>query len=269
MKFPISRILCTLAGLTAVLGAQPTLADDSEVFTSIIFTTGAGARPNVLFIIDTSGSMDSEVTVYDPAQSYTGSCDAGYVYWGTANSSVPPDCATTTRKFTLDSNRCRTSYIRMQANGWWNGRVQQLNVGATAWADLAAGVPDRKVECEGDRGNHGDTIASAAGSGSDLYARNGAATSSRWGNNGSNNQVNWNNKPRASFYSANYINWYFGGGTGSRKTRMDIVKEVATDMINTLQGRESRPHALQQQRRQRRDGIPRPAAAWSCTRSCS
>ena len=89
MKFPISRILCTLAGLTAVLGSQPTLADDSEVFTSSISTTGAGARPNVLFVIDTSGSMDSEVTVYDPAQSYTGSCDAGYVYWGTTNTSVP------------------------------------------------------------------------------------------------------------------------------------------------------------------------------------
>jgi hypothetical protein len=29
-------------------------------------------RPNVLFVIDTSGSMDSEVTVYDPAQSLHG-----------------------------------------------------------------------------------------------------------------------------------------------------------------------------------------------------
>ena len=67
----------------AVLGSQPTLADDSEVFTSSAFTTGDSARPNVLFIMDTSGSMDSEVTVYDPAMTYTGTCDAGYVYWAT------------------------------------------------------------------------------------------------------------------------------------------------------------------------------------------
>ena len=51
MKSPVTRILCTLAGLTAMLGSQPSLADDSEVFLSSTFTTGAGARPNVLFIM--------------------------------------------------------------------------------------------------------------------------------------------------------------------------------------------------------------------------
>ena len=84
----ISRILCTLAGLVALLGSPPTLADDSEVFTSSSFTTSTGTRPNVLFVIDTSGSMDSEVTVYDPAQTYTGSCDANYVYWRIQKSQI-------------------------------------------------------------------------------------------------------------------------------------------------------------------------------------
>ena len=88
MKFPISRILSTLTGLAAVLCAPPTIADDSEVFTSSAFTTGVGARPNVLFIMDTSGSMDGEVIIYDPLKTYTGSCDTGYVYWGTANNST-------------------------------------------------------------------------------------------------------------------------------------------------------------------------------------
>ena len=161
MKFPTSRILCTLTGLAAVLCAQPTIADDSEVFTSSAFTTGVGARPNVLFIMDTSGSMDGEVIVYDPPKTYTGSCDPGYVYWGTSNSDTPPDCTTTTRKFTLANNRCRASYVGMLTNGWWNGRSQQLNTASpTSWVDLAAGA-DRKVECQGDHGNHGDTIASS------------------------------------------------------------------------------------------------------------
>ncbi len=256
MKFPKSRILCTLVGLTAVLGAQPTLADDSEVFTSSMFTTGVGARPNVLFIIDTSGSMDSVVTVYDRTQTYTGACDAGYVYWATANSSVPPNCATTTLKFTLDANRCRTSYTGMTTNGWWNGRVQQLNVDGTAWADLAAAVPDRKVECEGDRGNHGDTIASSPDGGSNTYARNGSGTN-RWGDNLSNNQVNWGGKPRASFYSANYINWYFGGG---RRRARDAhgYREGRRHRHDQHPARgESRSHALQQQRK-RRVRIPGP-----------
>src|SRR5262245_37641032 len=189
MKFPISRILCTLAGMAAVLGSQPTLADDSEVFTSTTFTTGAGARPNVLFIIDTSGSMDSEVIVYDRNVTYTGSCDAGYVYWGTSNTAVPPDCTTTTNKFTLDNNRCRTAYNGMLANGWYNGRPQQLNSAASGWQNLVAGA-NRKVEREGDRGNHGNLPGSSPGSGTNLYARNGSAGSgeaSRWGNASSNN----------------------------------------------------------------------------------
>ena len=87
MKTSITRILCTLAGLVAVLGAPaPAVADDSEVFTSSDFVTGNSVRPNVLFIMDTSGSMDSEVTVYDPTKTYDGPCSTAYVYWGDCNS---------------------------------------------------------------------------------------------------------------------------------------------------------------------------------------
>ena len=52
----------------------------------------------------------------------------------------------------------------------------------------------------------------------------------------SSNQVNWTNKQRISFYSANYINYFYGGGEGSRVTRLDIVKDVAKNMVDTLQG---------------------------------
>jgi hypothetical protein len=72
MKFTNYRVLCLLVGLASVLGAQPAVADDSEVFTSSAFKTGEGVRPNVLFVIDTSGSMDSEVITYDPSIVYPG-----------------------------------------------------------------------------------------------------------------------------------------------------------------------------------------------------
>ena len=140
MKFPTSRILCTLTGLAAVLCAQPTIADDSEVFTSSAFTTGVGARPNVLFIMDTSGSMDGEVTSMIGPRPIPGSCDAGYVYWGTRQFCHPAELHHHHTQVHLDNNRCRTSYTGMTTNGWWNGRVQQLNSTATAWVDLAAGV---------------------------------------------------------------------------------------------------------------------------------
>jgi len=60
MKSSVTRIFCTLAGLVAVVGAPaPAMADDSEVFTSADFISDNSVLPNVLFIMDTSGSMDS------------------------------------------------------------------------------------------------------------------------------------------------------------------------------------------------------------------
>ena len=140
MKFTNYRVLCLLVGLASVLGAPPAVADDSEVFTSSAFKTGEGVRPNVLFVIDTSGSMDSEVITYDPSIVYPGTCDANYIYWkpwASSDNSTPPAC-TTTSKFKLTSNRCRASYLGLLSDGWWNGRVQQfcLQFGQSGWTTL-------------------------------------------------------------------------------------------------------------------------------------
>ena len=240
MKFPISRLLATFAGVMAMLGAQPAYADDSEVFTSSTFTTAAGVRANVLFIVDTSGSMSSTVRLYDPTQTYAGDCDTNYVYWSTSSTFAAPECTGATRRVQNAYNRCRTMYTNMQTNGWWNGRVFQLNSGATAWINMTDGVTDRKVECEGDHRVHGDLDPAVEDGGNLRRARNGSGTA-RWGNRDSEGQVDWNTAQYISFYSGNYINWYNniypdGGLPTLTKTRLQIVKEVATDMINTLQG---------------------------------
>ena len=44
--------------LCTVFVGLPALADDTEIYKS---NASAGARPNVLFIMDTSGSMDGTV----------------------------------------------------------------------------------------------------------------------------------------------------------------------------------------------------------------
>ncbi|MGB7931056.1 MAG: hypothetical protein WCH04_02310, partial [Gammaproteobacteria bacterium] len=74
-KLRLSLLTLVLAALTSL----PLRADDTEIYLGDIdFTTDI--RPNVLFIIDTSQSMDTEVQSdkpdYDPSQTYTGSCDA-------------------------------------------------------------------------------------------------------------------------------------------------------------------------------------------------
>jgi hypothetical protein len=60
------------------------LADDTEIFESTPIDAAA-ARPNILLIIDTSGSMvDNTVTQamdYDPVTKYAGTCTNTDIYW--------------------------------------------------------------------------------------------------------------------------------------------------------------------------------------------
>ena len=254
MKFPNSRILGVLVGLAAVFGAPPTQADDSEVFTSSAFKAGAGIRPNVLFVIDTSGSMDTEVITYDPKVTYDGTCDKNYVYWrpaATDDNSTPPAC-TTTSKISTSANRCHAMYVGMQTDGWYSGRAQQLNKNSVSWVDLVPNTPDYKLECEGDSGNHGDANWDGTDSSGKFWAINTttAGDSARWTKNSTDTRnVNWKGtaksgipaKPTYNFYSANYINWFNlpvdqKGGGSQIKTRLEIVKEVANTMIDTLTG---------------------------------
>jgi type IV pilus assembly protein PilY1 len=246
MKSHYSRILCTIIGALALFSARPTFADDSEVFTSSSFTAGQGVRANVLFVIDTSGSMSSEVILYNPNTNYTpatGGCDATFIYWSSGNTSTPPPC-TTTNKFALAQNRCRASYLGMQAEGWWAGTAAQLNSGNLAWGNITTNVTNRKIECQSDRANnlkHGDLDASNGGTSTSFYARSGSATSSRWTSN-RNDELDWGQRQVYSFYTANYINWYNTAaaalpvGGQVIKTRLQIVKDVASSLITDLDG---------------------------------
>src|SRR3979490_512409 len=69
------------ATLAVVVCGRSALADDTEIFTG---SSSAGAQPNILFILDTSGSMASPVTTqaaYNPATTYAGSCSTALVYF--------------------------------------------------------------------------------------------------------------------------------------------------------------------------------------------
>jgi hypothetical protein len=57
------------------LARSPALADDSDLF-------GANIQPNVMLLIDSSGSMKSSITssIYAPATTYTGTYSSTVVY---------------------------------------------------------------------------------------------------------------------------------------------------------------------------------------------
>jgi type IV pilus assembly protein PilY1 len=236
----LSKLSSALVGIVAVLAA-PAYADDSEVFTNSSFLA-SGVRPNVLFIVDTSGSMETEVeNVYDPAKTYDGACDAGKVYWRAENTGnlVPPACdGANTKWVSVDNNRCRAAATRMSTKGWWNGRTAMLTKTGNPllWGNAVAGQ-DWKLECQSDDKIHGDLPGTTAAGAEAKRAKNGTGTiESAYWTDGTKSLFSWNGAQNVSLFSANYINWYTSTDAGVTKTRLSIVKDVATDLIRDLNG---------------------------------
>src|SRR5688500_3842351 len=107
----LKRILGLAASAMLTLAAaMPAAADDTEIFVP----QGGGVKPNVLFILDTSGSMETDVVTenapYDPTVTYTGSCDATRVYWlrDQGTPLIPPACDTD-NWFNLTALMCKAA----------------------------------------------------------------------------------------------------------------------------------------------------------------
>jgi len=236
---PKSRRFAAFSGaaLAALITHAPiALADDTEVYVS---NGTASTQPNILFIVDTSGSMSTNVTipsVYDPAATYTGSCSTSRVYWTTG--STPPSCSTnqwipTTKYYCNASTAAFASSGRFtdQAAMWrrdW-GFLGERSWTDQRWQSLQAGANNHELECEDDSGNHG----SAAGV---WYADKDARNSANKWNSAASKKYGYSTT--YNFWSANYLNWWAStGGSGTMTvTRLWIVQDVAKKLVDRLNG---------------------------------
>ena len=78
------KIIGICAGiLLALTAGVPAVADDTELLL-VTPSTNQELAPNIMFIVDTSTSMESEeetIEPYDSTLSYAGDCDVDRVYW--------------------------------------------------------------------------------------------------------------------------------------------------------------------------------------------
>jgi type IV pilus assembly protein PilY1 len=265
MNWTKSRLTTVIASALFTLAAtMPTWADDTEIFSA---TPAAAGRPNIMLVIDTSGSMDSVVSSsqapYDPAQTYSGTssnrCTAGSIYYLSGTITTTPTCnssgnITGAGTFNTSDLKCAAAiaalattgrmadkYIRWRRTGSGSGRRY------TWTADLSASNTT-DVECLGDRGIDGNL-----------------STTNRYPNYNTANTVigngwiagptydYWSGCPfpgcagsvataippgtqtNYTLFSGNYLNYQVNPpliGT----TRMDIVQSAATSMVNSLSG---------------------------------
>ncbi|HTE40233.1 MAG TPA: VWA domain-containing protein, partial [Steroidobacteraceae bacterium] len=243
--------------MTGVMGSAA-LADDTEIFFGQI---GNNTTPNILLIIDTSGSMNETAgtthlpyvptTIYPDSPTDT-NCDNDKIYY-VSSSTVPSSCSSlsyiqlTGGNFSATNPReikCKRAvdalawggtatgpgfysdrFIRWRGQG--NSRTWQASLNNPSGGTIAT-----DVECVGDEGTHGDTAASSA-----KWPRSGNASQDpgRW--TSTNTQSWWTVAGNAgisrTLYSPNYIR-YVANGSQDVQTRMEVVKAAAASFIDSL-----------------------------------
>ncbi len=219
--------------LWALASGAPAVADDTELFV-VDASLFPEARPNVLFVMDTSGSMDDEINTqptYEPGTAYDGTCLRSRVYWRTDTGGTPPACSTN-NYVNNPAFTCNAAMVAFRTAGFYIDVMAQYDTGSDKrWETLSNSQHDRFVECEDDAGLHGDGIDA-----SKVYARNGN-TSQLWTSD-SGNKITWGTSPantRYRVYDGNYLNWYYNARLEKMK-KIDIVKDVAKDLLDTVNG---------------------------------
>lgn len=233
-----SSFIPLLALLIVGSATFPVRADDTEIYLG----ANAGVSqvwPNVVFIIDTSGSMGSKVytqPAYDPSTTYSGSCTSDKIYYST-NGSIP-SCSTS-NYFTASLNYCAASVTPLTDQGFYTADTVvywSANSRATKskWASFGGGWrgsgsitgSTNYVECSADSGNNGgpspyDTT---------LYASNG--TTGPW-NSSATNEIPWSNYNAVTLYSANYLNYQASATKTLEGTRIGIVQTAFNNLLNS------------------------------------
>lgn len=227
-----ARLSCTaiVSALTFMCGATA-LADDTEVF----FGSAASStnNPNILLVLDTSGSMTRDVTSttpYDPNTTYPGSCVATNVYYRRSNASMI-NCSTS-NYVPLTDFACTSANTAFLGVGYYQDagirwRRRNNDPKDYGWSTTFGGgsfTYTNHITC---LSNSGPSFYPLAGSDSNVANRYNGTSSNNYWTAGTQTQFH--------FYSANYLN-YLGTSPTVTQSRMQIVKNAATSLIDSVTG---------------------------------
>ncbi len=234
--------------LLALTCAAPVVADDTEL---LLVNPNADTQttPNVLLIIDSSGSMRTEEEtreVYNYTLPYVGSlmpCDPNYLYW-TQYKNVRPSCdPANTQRILKTSYVCAAGRKQLQGIGIYRNTMAQFRAGgsgffsiflgldAQRWQKLERGNETDIVECRKDSGKHGDGTDS-----DDVYAQRGGDVDPFTDED--DDEVAWGSWPTSqsvTMYDGNYLN-YLGNPVLVQDSRINIVNNTATAILNSIDG---------------------------------
>jgi type IV pilus assembly protein PilY1 len=228
------RLTGALLGMALTLAcATPALADDTEIYSNSSLTS-PDIRPNILLIVDTSGSMttkdaENERDPYVAATGYTerNNCTSGRIFFRRSGEALP-DC-NSTDFIIATSNKCVALAAAVAgSSGRWIGKAAQYDETTQTWSALAPSGTVDPVECFADSGKDGETSGSAA-----KYAQNGDKNN-KWTDTAAR-VIDWNQITTYNFYSANWMNWH---SQAANKTisRIDSVRTAVVGLASSVDG---------------------------------
>lgn len=258
MKTTLIRLTSLTAAIVGVLSTQPLVhALDTDVYLKAQ-AVGTSSSPNVMIILDTSGSMNDVVQSgeYDPLLDYcTADLDTETGYTG-ANAGKPSGCAsyagriywsfdgnppslTSNQWFTASKNKCIDSQSALDNNnsndpGFYGSTKMARWISGSNWSSLSgqtnAGIT--YVDCQADGNNDGLTNNDGQrprSSTSNAYtSSSGSAFAWSSFSNSSGNTT------RPTLYSVNYMNWVYNAvlPTAPTVTRIQAAKTAVKAIID-------------------------------------
>ncbi|MDY0068180.1 MAG: hypothetical protein RBS02_17595, partial [Steroidobacteraceae bacterium] len=226
------------AAALAAAAAGPVAADDAE-----IFVAQSNTAPNIMLILDTSGSMIGEVTTqqsYDPTRDYvaeaTGDCASigGRVLYRTGTSQGTPPSCNTSSYFDAANLKCAAAVTALasEAGRYQGDRFIQWRRSSSStrrWRTLSSDYHSDDVECRNDAGVDGDLSSSPAYPDGDATGSNPV-----WANDSRDSYWNDNDGTSATLYSANYVAYYQQFRTQELGTRLEVMQQAARGLLNSI-----------------------------------
>ena len=240
MKLSSRKNTWTCVGCgVALLAGSPAMADDTELLL-VSPDPRTTAKPNVMFIMDTSGSMGTEeITIqpYDSTVTYAGACDNGALYWTEVD--ILPTCdASNLQWVTKDAFQCDYAWQQIEGIGSFTNTMVQFRdggkdgkegSGSSSWQYIAPGYHEAPVECQADSGEHGD------GRSGFYWAVSGNNPADPWTDD-PKKEVSWGSAPRNLGYTVfdgNYLNWK-ASPLSVTLSRLQIMKAVTKKVLTSV-----------------------------------
>jgi type IV pilus assembly protein PilY1 len=237
----------SISALVTLLGIGPVSARDTDVYL-MAPTVARDDSPNVMIILDNSGSMDTVITTrpaYDPTINYcTGDLDTLTGITG-ANAGKPSNCSSiggrifwsftssapstsSSHWFASSKNKCLDSATALSDSGSFGSTKIAGWISGTGWRSLSGYVDGdiTYVDCQADGKTNGQ-IAN-----DNTFPRKGSSNAYT---SASANQFVWTNFTSGdtpTLYSSNYMNYTNNTTLTTSKTRLNVAKDAVKGIID-------------------------------------